>query len=123
MSALTTSPKTALPCLLELAGPLCGIPFLPSSFSFHFYFLHLSFLPFTFPSTSIFFFFLLHPAFQLFLKHPSLASWDFFLPSPALLQLLMSRLFSGPSQVPCVLPKNLGQLVPVASITSEPVFL
>ena len=56
---------------------------------------------------------------QLFAKHPFLGSWDFFLPSPALLQLLYSKLFSGPVEAPCALPKDLGQFVPVASITSS----
>ena len=56
---------------------------------------------------------------QLFAKHPSLATWDFFLPSPELLQLLYSKLFSGPVVGPCVLPTVLGQFVPVASITSN----
>ena len=59
---------------------------------------------------------------QLFAKHPSLATWDFFLPSPALLQLLYSRLFSGPAPVPCVLPTVLGRFVPAGSTTlSSPV--
>ena len=59
---------------------------------------------------------------QLFAKHPSLATWDFFQPSPELLQLLYSRLFSGPAQAPCVLPKVLGQFVPAGSTTlSSPV--
>ena len=59
---------------------------------------------------------------QLFAKHPSLATWDFFLPSPGLLQLLSSRLFSGPAQAPCVLPTVLGRFVPAGSTTlSSPV--
>ena len=59
---------------------------------------------------------------QLFAKHPSLATWDFFLPSPELLQLLYSKLFSGPARAPCVLPTVLGQFVPAGSTTlSSPV--
>ena len=49
---------------------------------------------------------------QLFAKHPSLATWDYFLPSPEFTQLLSSRLFSGPVQGPCVLPRVLGRFVP-----------
>ena len=59
---------------------------------------------------------------QLFAKHPSLATWDFFLPSPELLQLLYSRLFSGPARAPCALPRVLGQFVPAGCTTlSSPV--
>jgi hypothetical protein len=49
---------------------------------------------------------------QLFWKHPSLASLDYFLPSPELLQLLTSQLFSRHSLGPCDLPTVLGQFVP-----------
>jgi hypothetical protein len=49
---------------------------------------------------------------QLFRKHPSLASLDYFLPSPELLQLLTSQLFSRHSLGPCDLPTVLGQFVP-----------
>ncbi len=45
---------------------------------------------------------------QLFVKHPSLATFDYFLPSPALLHLLSSRLFSEHRLLPCDLPKPLG---------------
>ena len=58
---------------------------------------------------------------QLFATHPSLAKYDYFLPSPELLQLLSSRLFSGPVQAPCALPANLGRFVPTGStISSSP---
>ena len=55
---------------------------------------------------------------KLTAKHPSLASYDFFQPSRALLSLLTSRLFSGPSLDPCELPKTLGHFVPAGSTTS-----
>ena len=55
---------------------------------------------------------------QLFLKHPCLVSLDHFQPSPELLQLLMSRLFSRHNPVPCVLPSALGQFLPAGSTTS-----
>jgi hypothetical protein len=54
---------------------------------------------------------------QLFRKHPSLASLDYFQPSPELLRLLTSRLFSKPSLGPCVLPTVLGQFVPAGCTT------
>ena len=54
---------------------------------------------------------------QLFRKHPSLASLDYFLPSPELLQLLTSRLYSRPNRGPCVLPTVLGQFVPAGCTT------
>ena len=60
---------------------------------------------------------------QLTLKHPSLASFDYFQPSQELLQLLTSRLFSRHNPVPCVLPKVLGQFVPAGSTTSSTVTL
>jgi hypothetical protein len=53
---------------------------------------------------------------QLFLKHPSMRTWLFFLPNPDLLQLLHSLLFTEPLQGLPLLPKNLGQFVPVESI-------
>jgi hypothetical protein len=55
---------------------------------------------------------------QLFRKHPSLESLDYFQPSPALLQLLTSQLFSEHSPGPCVLPTVLGQFVPAGCTTS-----
>lgn len=54
---------------------------------------------------------------QVFVKHPSLASYDYFLPSPDLLLLLSSRLFCGQPQAPCALPKNLGRFVPAGCTT------
>ena len=54
---------------------------------------------------------------QLFAKHPSLATYDYFLPSPELIHLLSSRLFSEPLQAPCVLPKTLGRFLPAGSTT------
>ena len=59
---------------------------------------------------------------QLCAKHLSLGSWDYFLPSPDLLQLLYSRLFSGPVQAPCALPTVLGRFLPAGStISNSPV--
>ena len=55
---------------------------------------------------------------QLFVKHPCLSTYSFFHPSPELLRLLTSRLFSGPSPVPCVLPSSLGRFVPAVCTTS-----
>ena len=60
---------------------------------------------------------------QLYLKHPSLRHYSYFQPSPELLQLLTSRLYSAPSPVPSVLPKRLGHFVPADSITSTSVVL
>lgn len=60
---------------------------------------------------------------QLFLKHPSLASLDYFQPSQGLLQLLTSRLYSRHTPVPCELPQTLGQFLPAGSITSISVSL
>jgi hypothetical protein len=54
---------------------------------------------------------------QLFWKHPSLASLDYFLPSPKLLQLLTLWLFSRRSPAPCVLPTVLGKFVPAGCTT------
>jgi hypothetical protein len=56
---------------------------------------------------------------QLFAKHPLLESFDYFLPSQDLLQLLTSRLFSEPNPRPCVLPANLGRFVPAGSTTFD----
>ena len=55
---------------------------------------------------------------KLCVKHPCLCTYSYFHPSPELLQLLISKLFSGPSPVPCVLPNNLGLFAPVVSTTS-----
>lgn len=54
---------------------------------------------------------------QLFAKHPSLASFDYFQPSQPLLQLLTSKLFSEPEPQLCVLPKPLGHFVPAGCTT------
>lgn len=54
---------------------------------------------------------------QLFAKHPSLVSFDYFLPSPSFLQLLTSRLYCEPNPTPCDLPAPLGRFVPAGSTT------
>ena len=58
-----------------------------------------------------------HRCTQLFRKHPLIASLDYFQPSPGLLQLLTSRLFSRRNLGPCVLPTVLGLFVPAGSTT------
>ena len=55
---------------------------------------------------------------QLFRKHSSLESLDYFLPSQEFLQLLTSRLFSKRTPGPCALPRHLGHFVPAGSTTS-----
>jgi hypothetical protein len=60
---------------------------------------------------------------QLFLKHPSLASLDYFQPSPELLQLLTWQLFSKHNPVPCVLPTVLGLFVPAGCTISGSVIV
>jgi hypothetical protein len=56
--------------------------------------------------------------FQIFQKMPVLKSYYYFQPSPELVSLLLSRLFSDkPLGLP-VLPKTLGQFVPTVSITT-----
>ena len=60
---------------------------------------------------------------KLFLKHPSLGTYDFFQPSPDLLQLLTLQLFSKSRPVPLVLPPVLGHFLPAGSITSSSVVL
>ena len=60
---------------------------------------------------------------QLFLKHPCLASYDYFQPSPELIQLLFSRLYSGPTLEACALPAVLGRFVPAGSTTCGSVCL
>ena len=55
---------------------------------------------------------------KLTVNHSALSSLEYFLPSPDLLQLLSSQLFSGPVAEPCKLPKTLGQLVPAGCTTS-----
>lgn len=54
---------------------------------------------------------------QLFPKHPSLRSLDYFQPSPELLQLLTLQLYSRHTPDPCVLPTVLGQFVPAGCTT------
>ena len=54
---------------------------------------------------------------QLFQKHPSLGSLDYFLPSRELLRLLELRLYSKLNPVPCVLPTDLGRFVPAGCTT------
>jgi hypothetical protein len=49
---------------------------------------------------------------QIYQKHTLLRTWNYFLPSPELLQLLGSLLFTKPSPVPPALPKNLGHFFP-----------
>jgi hypothetical protein len=56
---------------------------------------------------------------QLLARHPSLSTFDYFLPSPSLLRLLGSRLFSESPAVPTVLPRTLGVIVPAGSTTSS----
>jgi hypothetical protein len=55
---------------------------------------------------------------QIFQSHPSMRSWRIFLPSPELLQLLTSALFSPLQVEPPRLPPLLGQLVHDASTSS-----
>ena len=55
---------------------------------------------------------------QIFQKHGSMRTWDFFLPDPALLQLIYSRLFSESAQDVPSLPKKLGRFVPADSTIS-----
>ena len=58
---------------------------------------------------------------KIFEEHPILATLDYFLPSPELLLLLTSQLFSKQVMLPCVLPAELGQFVPAGSTTSTSV--
>jgi hypothetical protein len=55
---------------------------------------------------------------QIFLKHACLRTWDYFLPSPELSQLLCCALFTKPSPDRPSLPKNLGRFAPVGFTTS-----
>ena len=55
---------------------------------------------------------------QIFRKHPSLRTYDYFLPSPELLQSLFSSLSTKPAQVLQNLPNNLGRFVPAGSTIS-----
>ena len=60
---------------------------------------------------------------KLYKEHPTLSTLDFFQPSPELLQLLTSRLFSRLNPVPCLLPAQLGQFLHVGSTTCTSVTL
>ena len=60
---------------------------------------------------------------QIFQSHPLMRTYDYFLPSPELLQLLTSRLYSKHNPVPCVLPQVLGQFVPAGCTTFGSVVL
>ena len=60
---------------------------------------------------------------KLYKEHPTLSTLDFFQPSPELLQLLTSRLFSRLNPVPCILPAQLGRFQRVDSTTSISVVL
>jgi hypothetical protein len=52
---------------------------------------------------------------QIFQTHALARTWDFFQPSPGLLQSLSSLLFSGPTPDLPSLPETLGQFVPAGS--------
>ena len=60
---------------------------------------------------------------QLFARHPFLGTYDYFQPSPELLQLLTSQLFSKSKLVPLELPPVLGHFIPAGCITSVSVVL
>jgi hypothetical protein len=55
---------------------------------------------------------------QIFLKHASARTWDYFLPSPELLQSLSCLLSSAPTLDLPSLPRNLGLFVPAGSTIS-----
>jgi hypothetical protein len=55
---------------------------------------------------------------QIFQKHALLKTWDYFHPSPELLQLLSFSLCTGPSPDPPKLPKIWGRFAPAGSIIS-----
>ena len=55
---------------------------------------------------------------QIYQKHESARTWDYFLLSHELLQSLSSLLFSGQSEGLPSLPKNLGRFVPAGSTIS-----
>ena len=55
---------------------------------------------------------------QIFQKHALARTWDYFLPSPELLQSLSSLLFNKQTRDPPSLPKNLGRFVPAGSTIS-----
>ena len=56
---------------------------------------------------------------QLYRMHPSLATYNIFLPSRGLLRSLTLSLFSGSNPVPFVLPPVLGRFVPGSSTISS----
>ena len=60
---------------------------------------------------------------KLFKVHPILATLDYFQPSPELLRLLTSQLYSKQTEVPCVLPTVLGRFVPAGCTTFTSVSL
>ena len=55
---------------------------------------------------------------QIFQKHALARTWDYFLPSPELLQLLTSLLFNELTPDLPSLPRNLGRFVPAGSTIS-----
>jgi hypothetical protein len=55
---------------------------------------------------------------QIFLKHASARTWDYFLPSPELLQSLSCLFSSAPTLDLPSLPRNLGRFVPAGSTIS-----
>jgi hypothetical protein len=55
---------------------------------------------------------------QIYQMNASARTWDFFLPSPELLQSLTCALYSTPTQGLPSLPKNLGRFVPAGSTIS-----
>ena len=55
---------------------------------------------------------------QIFRKHASARTWDYFLPSPELLQSLSYLLSSAPTLDLPSLPRNLGRFVPAGSTIS-----
>jgi hypothetical protein len=55
---------------------------------------------------------------QIFRMNASVRTWDYFLPSPELLQCISCALYSKPIQGLPSLPKNLGRFVPAGSTIS-----
>jgi hypothetical protein len=55
---------------------------------------------------------------QIFQRHASARTWDYFLPSPELLQSLSCLLSSAPTLDLPNLPKSLGRFVPAGSTIS-----
>jgi hypothetical protein len=56
---------------------------------------------------------------QIFQKYAFMRTWDYFLPSPEILQLLASLLFTEVSQDHPRLPANFGRFVPTGSTISS----